>query len=148
MIDPRSNDQLGIHGIGRKTFLKDVYNIDATKDKPHSNIGFKAPIPLRFKNRIPLYWISDIYRSLFFDTLAEYKFLPESSRIPKHPFFFVTNSGARLTPQQVHVTFTSHCEKIKKLFSFIAGVYTTKSRSSLRTGRDSASGRHGRERGR
>ena len=23
------------------------------------------------------------------DTLAEYKFLPESSRIPKHPFFFV-----------------------------------------------------------
>ncbi len=88
LIDPRSNDQLGIHGIGRKTFLKDVYNIDATKDKPHSNIGFKAPIPLRFKNRIPLYWISDIYRNLFFDTLAEYKFLPESSRIPKHPFFF------------------------------------------------------------
>ena len=116
LIDPRNNDQLGIHGIGRKTFLTDVYNIDATKDKPHSNIGFKAPIPLRFKNRIPLYWISNIYRNLFFDTLAEYKFLPESSRIPKHPFFFVTNSGARLTPQQVHATFTSHCEKLKKLF--------------------------------
>ena len=116
LIDPRGNDQLGIHGMGRKTFLKDVYNIDAAKDKPHSNIGFKAPIPLRFKNRIPLYWISDIYRSLFFDTLAEYKFLPESSRIPKHPFFFVTKSGARLTPQQVHVTFTAHCEKLKKLF--------------------------------
>lgn len=116
LIDPRSNDQLGIHGIGRKTFLKDVYNIDASKDKPHSNIGFKAPIPLRFKNRIPLYWISNIYKYLFFDTLSEYKFLPESSRIPKHPFFFVTNSGARLTPQQVHVTFTFHCEKLKKLY--------------------------------
>lgn len=116
LIDPRSNDQLGIHGIGRKTFLKDVYNIDASKDKPHSNIGFKAPIPLRFKNRIPLYWISNIYKYLFFNTLSEYKFLPESSRIPRHPFFFVTNSGARLTPQQVHVTFTFHCEKLKKLY--------------------------------
>ncbi|MFY9073105.1 hypothetical protein [Aliarcobacter butzleri] len=116
LIDPRSNDQLGIHGIGRKTFLQDVYNIDAAKDKPHSNIGFKAPIPLRFKNRVPLYWISDIYRNLFFDILADFKFIPESSRIPKHPFFFVTNSGARLTPQQVHVTFTSHCEKLKKIF--------------------------------
>ena len=116
LIDPRSNDQLGIHGIGRKTFLQDVYNIDAAKDKPHSNIGFKAPIPLRFKNRVPLYWISNIYRNLFFDILADFKFIPESSRIPRHPFFFVTNSGARLTPQQVHVTFTSHCEKLKKMF--------------------------------
>jgi integrase len=116
LIDPRNNEQHGVHGIGRKQFLKDVYTIDASSDKPHCNIGFKAPIPLRYKERLPLYWISDIYRNLFFETLAEYKTIPESSRIPKHPFFFTTSSGKRLTPQQVDYSFKAHCNKLKQKF--------------------------------
>jgi len=116
LIDPRSNDQLGIHGIGRRNFLKDIYSIDANKDKPHINIGFKAPIPLRYKERLPLYWISSNYKELFFDLLSEYKTVPESNRIPKHPFFFVTSSGNRLMPQQVNITFKNHCKKLKKQF--------------------------------
>lgn len=116
LIDPRSNDQLGIHGIGKKQFLKDVYNIDASKDKPHINIGFKAPIPLRFKERLPLHWISNLYKELFFELLSEYKTIPEINRIPKHPFFFVTSSGNRLMPQQVNVTFKAHCETLKQRF--------------------------------
>jgi integrase len=116
LIDPRSNDQLGIHGIGRKQFLKDVYNVDASSDKLHCIIGFKAPIPLRFKERLPLHWISSLYRELFFETLSECKVVPESSRISKHPFFFVTSTGNRLMPQQVDVTFKTHCKKLKQKF--------------------------------
>jgi integrase len=116
LIDPRSNDQLGIHGIGRKQFLKDVYNIDASIDKPHCNIAFKAPIPLRYKERLPLHWISTKYQNLFFEILSIHKIIPESSRIPKHPFYFTTASGCRLTQQQLNVTFTNHCNKLKQLF--------------------------------
>lgn len=116
LIDPRSNNQLGIHGKGQKNFLKSAYDINASKDKPHVNIGFKAPIPLRYKSRQPLFWISRSYRNLFFETLPEYKFMPESSRQPRHPFFFITSSGARLVPQQAHETFRSHCNTLKKKF--------------------------------
>lgn len=116
LIDPRSNDQLGIHGVGRKNFLKKAYKIDASKDLPHVNIGFKGPIPLRYKSRQPLFWISKTYRNLFFETMLEYRYIPESSRQPRHPFFFVTSSGSRLTPQQAHETFRSHCKLLKKRF--------------------------------
>lgn len=116
LIDPRSNEQLGVHGVGRKQFLIDVYNINASRDNPHRNIGFKGPIPLRYKERLPLYWISNGYKKLFFETLSEYKTIPESSRNPKHPFFFVTSSGNRLSEQQVNVTFHSHCKKLIKKF--------------------------------
>lgn len=116
LIDPRSNDQLGLHGVGRKNFLQDVYNINASKDKPHVNIGFKAPISLRYKERLPLYWFSNLYRDLFFQTLSEFKSAPESNRVPKHPFFFVSSTGKRLTPQQVDTTFKAHCKKLKKMY--------------------------------
>jgi integrase len=116
LIDPRSNDQLGVHGVGRKNFLKNVYNINASKDKPHANIGFKAPIPLRYKERLPLFWFSNIYKNLFFQTLSEFKSIPESNRVPKHPFFFVSSTGKRLTPQQVDITFKAHCKKLKKIY--------------------------------
>lgn len=115
LIDPRSNDQLGIHGIGRKTFLYNEYKIDASKDKPHSNIGFKAPIPLRSKERAPLFWLSNIYKQYFFETLLDCEAMIKQSRIPRHPFLFVTISGKRLTPQQVHLTFKTHCNKLKKI---------------------------------
>lgn len=116
LIDPRTNGQLGIHGIKRKQFLMDVYGIDAAKDKPHVDIGFKSPIPLRYKERLPLYWVSSIYRDLFFNTLSEYKLIPESNRDPNHPFFFVTSSGRRLSKQQVSDTFQRHCKKLKRKF--------------------------------
>lgn len=116
LIDPRSNDQLGLHGVGRKNFLKDVYNINASKDKPHVNIGFKAAIPLRYKERLPIYWFSKIYQDLFFQTLSEFKSIPESNRVPKHPFFFVTSTGKRLVTQQVDTTFKAHCKKLKKTY--------------------------------
>ncbi|WP_419782655.1 hypothetical protein [Malaciobacter marinus] len=116
LIDPRSNNQLGIHGVGRKQFLLDIYNINVSRDKPHRNIGFKKPIPLRYNERLPLYWISNIYKEFFFETLAEYKIMPESRRNPKHPFFFITSSGNRLSEQQVNVTFHSHCKKLMKKF--------------------------------
>ena len=115
LIDPRSNDQLGLHGVGRKNFLKDVYNINAAKNKPHVNIGFKTPIPLRYKERLPLFWFSSMYKNLFFETLSEVKSIPESNRNPKHPFFFVTKTGNRLTPQQVDIAFKAHCKKLKKM---------------------------------
>lgn len=116
LIDPRNNEQLGVHGVGRKQFLRDMYDIDASVDKPHVNFGFKAPIPLRFKERLPLYWISNNYRDLFLKTLSEYNIFPESSRMPKHPFFFTTSTGKRLTQQQVNTTFKNHCDKLKKMY--------------------------------
>ncbi len=114
LIDPNSNDQLGFSGIGRKKFLKENYNINTSEDKPHKNIAFKSPIPLHFKKRLPLFWVSNTYKQLFFSSLVDYSFLPESSRVPKHPFFFVTRSGRRLTPQQVHASFKKCCEELKK----------------------------------
>ncbi len=116
LIDPRSNNQLGIQGVSRYQFLKDMYNIDAKIDKPHVDIGFKAPIPLRYKERLPLYWISSNYKELFFEILSDYKTIPESNRNPKHPFFFITSTGQRLTPQQVDNRFKRHCNKLKKKF--------------------------------
>ncbi len=116
LVDPRSSNQLGYHGVSRKRFLKENYHIDATKDKPHVKIGFKAPIPLRFKARHHLFWLSHKYKDLFFETMLDYQPLPESSRIPMHPFTFVTASGARLTPQQVDDAFKTHCKKLKKKY--------------------------------
>lgn len=113
LSDPRNNEQLGIHGIGRKDFLKNAYGIDANSDMPHRKIAFKAPIPLRYKERLPLYWISNLYKNLFFETLSKYKIIPESSRAPKHPFFFVTSSGKRLSKQQADTAFKTHCNKLK-----------------------------------
>jgi len=116
LIDPRSNDQLGVHGIGRKTFLEKEYNIDASKDKPHKNIGFKAPIPLRSQERVSLFWFSNIYKEYFFETLLDCEAMIKQTRIPRHPFLFITSSGKRLMPQQVHITFVSHCNKLKKMY--------------------------------
>ena len=116
LIDPRSNNQLGIHGVGRKTFLEKEYNINASIDKPHKNIGFKAPIPLRSKERAPLFWLSNIYKQYFFETLLDCEVMIKQSRIPRHPFLFVTRTGKRLTPQQVHTTFKAHCNKLKKIY--------------------------------
>ncbi len=116
LIDPNTNNQLGCTGIGRKLFLKENYNIDTSQDKAHINFGFKAPIPLHFKKRAHLFWVSTRYKELFFSTLPKYSFLPESSRLPRHPFFFITKTGKRLSTQQVNTIFKKHCEVLKEEF--------------------------------
>lgn len=65
LIDPRSNDQLGFDGRGRKSFLWEEYGIDAAVHSPHNRFGFKAPIPKNFKERMPLLWLHDGYKRLF-----------------------------------------------------------------------------------
>lgn len=115
LIDPRTNDQLGFHGRGRKTFLWEEYGIDATKQKPHKHYGFKAPIPKNFKERMPLLWLHNGYQTLFFETLADYNPPPESTRNPRHPFFFVTKSGKRLSSSFVNDRFGRHLKELKKM---------------------------------
>lgn len=116
LIDPRSNDQLGFDGRGRKTFLWEEYGIDAAKQKAHKRYGFKAPIPTNFKERMPLLWLHNGYKTLFFETLTDYNPPPESTRKPKHPFFFVTKSGKRLSPSFVNDRFRRHLEELKKKY--------------------------------
>lgn len=116
LVDPVSEDQLGFHGVKRKSFLRSEYMIDAASDYPHSKYGFKAPIPTSFKSRKPLQWLNRNYKELFFQTLSEYSPIPESLRIPRHPFFFVTNSGKRLSPEFVNDRFTRHLETLSKQF--------------------------------
>ena len=116
LIDPMSNDQLGFDGRGRKTFLWQEYGIDAAKQKPHKHYGFKAPIPKNFKERMPLLWLHNGYKTLFFETLADYNPPPESTRKPRHPFFFVTKSGKRLSPSFVNDRFSRHLEELKKKY--------------------------------
>jgi len=63
LIDPKSNNQLGYHGIGRKQFLKDIYDINIVTDKAHNKFNFKYPIPTNFKSRLPLFWLNNNYRA-------------------------------------------------------------------------------------
>lgn len=116
LIDPISNNQLGFQGIGRKDFLMHEYNINCAVDKAHKNFGFKYPIPTSYKRRSPLYWLTESYKALFFQTLIEYSPLPEGLRTPRHPFFFVTKTGERLSLSQASVTLSRHIEKLKKMF--------------------------------
>jgi integrase len=116
LIDPRSNDQLGYHGISRKHFLKDEYNINIEEDKKHNKFGFKYPIPTLFKSRMPLMWLNENYKEIFFNTLAEYDPLPESLRIPRHPFVFVRSTGKRLSYDEVIKSFKKHLAILAKKY--------------------------------
>lgn len=112
LIDPKSNDQLGYHGIGRNQFLKDVYKIDIATDSAHKKFPFKYPIPTNYKARTPLFWLNNNYRLLFFNALAEYSPLPESLRKPRHPFFFVRSTGKRLSSGEVYKSFKKHLKQL------------------------------------
>lgn len=114
LIDPKSNNQLGYQGIARKQFLKDEYNIDILTDSAHNRFNFKYPIPTNFKSRMPLFWLNNNYRKIFFDTLAEYSPLPEVLRKPRHPFFFVRSSGKRLSSDEVYKSFKKHLNILAK----------------------------------
>jgi len=116
LIDPKSNNQLGYQGIGRKQFLKDEYNIDILTDSAHNRFNFKYPIPTNFKSRMPLFWLNNTYRKIFFDTLAEYSPLPEVLRKPRHPFLFVRSSGKRLSSGEVYKSFKKHLKILVKKY--------------------------------
>ena len=116
LIDPKSNNQLGFHGIGRKQFLKDIYDINIATDKAHNKFNFKYPIPTNYKSQMPLFWLNKNYQILFFNTLVEYSPLPEALRKPRHPFFFVRSTGKRLSSDEVHKSFKKHLELLAKKF--------------------------------
>lgn len=116
LIDPRSNDQLGYQGISRKQFLKQEYNIGIEEDKNHNKFGFKYPIPTLFKSRMPLMWLNENYKEIFFDTLAQYNPLPESLRVPRHPFLFVRSTGKRLSYDEVIKSFKKHIAILAKKY--------------------------------
>ena len=114
LIDPKS-DEVDIYGKKRKPWLLAKYYIDINQAGVHNTLAnqFKYPIPL---TRGPLHWISDDMKEVFFTTLIEYKkskyFVPEFKRTDKHPFFFTTESGTRLTQSQIYATFKSNVQKV------------------------------------
>jgi len=116
LTDPFSNDQLGFHGMGRKQFLLEEYNIEIEENKEHRQFGFKYPIPTNYKSRTPLFWLNNNYKELFFNTLIEYTPLPEALRKPRHPFFFVRSTGRRLTKDEVHKKFNKHLDNLKNKY--------------------------------
>lgn len=104
LLAPTSDDK-DICGNSRKRWLKDRYDIDVNKDYPHNSpdLQFKYPIPCEYE---PLNWLSDKYRDMFFETLLAYTnskyYLPESSRMPIHPFLFVSRTGNRIRSREVN----------------------------------------------
>lgn len=117
LIDPKSDDK-DIYGNRRVKWLKEEYNIDVRFDKPHNalDLQFKYPIPYEYE---PLHWINPKYKTIFFSTLIEYintkYYLAEASRVPRHPFLFVTKSGNRLRTREVNKTFKSSLKKLNKI---------------------------------
>lgn len=116
LLDPKSDDK-DLYGNKRNLWLKESYNIDIKYNFPHNSpdLQFKYPIPLEYE---PLHWINPKYKNIFFSTLSEYvnssRYLAESSRIPKHPFLFVTKSGNRLRAREVNKSFKKALERLRK----------------------------------
>lgn len=119
LLDPKGDDK-DIYGNCRRKWLKSEYNIDITYTKPHNaqDLQFKYPIPHEHE---PLHWINQKYTLLFFETLAEYSksefYLPEASRIPRHPFLFVTKTGNRLRTRETNYRFKQTLKKLEKLYN-------------------------------
>lgn len=115
LLNPKS-DNKDIYGNRRREWLKDEYDIDmlnAGSEHNSSDLQFKYPIPL---TRLPLFWINEEkYKSLFFDTLQEYKkskeYVSEMVRFPRHPFFFTTSTGKRVHARDTLVRFKTNVRK-------------------------------------
>ena len=114
LLDP-SSDDVDLYGNNRREWLKDTYSIDVKTDKPHNSpdLQFKYPIPCEYE---PLNWISDKYKNLFFETLVEYTkskyYLPESARMPMHPFMFVSKNGNRIRAREINARMKKTSYKI------------------------------------
>jgi len=98
LLDPKSDDE-DIFGNKRIQWLREEYDIDPEGENEHNtaDLQFKYPIPLYYE---PLYWLSDKYQDMFFETLEKYSksdaYVSEFVRFPRHPFFFVTKTGKRV----------------------------------------------------
>jgi len=114
LIDPKSDDT-GLNGLPRRRWLKDEYDIDMQQDNEHNtaDLQFKYPIPLKHE---PLYWLSDKYRELFFETIQSYmhsrEYVSEFIRYPRHPFFFTTRTGKRVHARDALSRFKSALLKL------------------------------------
>ena len=104
LLAPNSDD-IDIYGNKRKRWLRNNYNINVDTDAPHNSpdLQFKYPIPCEHE---PLHWLSDKYRDMFFEALIAYTkskyYLPEFSRMPIHPFLFVTKTGNRVRSREIN----------------------------------------------
>ena len=115
LCDPTADYKCGLINKSRKLWIKEKYNIDCYKDKPHNIFGFKYPIPYNPKANRPLYWMDTAIRDIFFETLLEYDPIKEHLRENNHPFAFVTKNGNRLYARSIDTTFKSHCAKLQTL---------------------------------
>lgn len=117
LLDPKGDDK-DIYGHSRRKWLKNEYEIDIRYTKPHNfpDLQFKYPIPHEFE---PLHWVNPKYIVIFFQTLSEYVdsefYLPEASRVPRHPFLFVTKTGNRLRTRETNYRFKQSIVKLKKI---------------------------------
>ncbi|MCG3683870.1 tyrosine-type recombinase/integrase [Aliarcobacter butzleri] len=124
LLDPKGDDK-DIYGNKRKQWLKEEYSIDASYTLPHNapDLQFKYPIPYEYE---PLFWINPKYTEIFFSTLVEYvnsnRYLPEASRIPRHPFLFVTKSGNRLRTREVNNRLKKDLKKLKKMMNISSDI--------------------------
>ena len=115
LLDPKSEDK-DIYNNKRQSWLKSEYNIDMEKENKHNtpDLQFKYPIPIYHE---PIYWISEKYRNLFFETMQEYRksrfYVSEYVRTPPHPFFFTTSTGERVHQRDALSRFKT---ALKKLF--------------------------------
>jgi integrase len=115
LCDPTSDYKCGLINQSRKSWLKEKYNIDCSKDKPHNLVGFKYPLPHNPKANRPLYWMDLAIKDMFFVTLLEYEPIKEHLREYKHPFAFVTKNRKRIYAKNVDTTFKRHCKKLQSL---------------------------------
>lgn len=119
LLNPKS-DNKDIYGNRRREWLKDEYDINmlsANSQHNSSDLQFKYPIPL---TKIPLFWINEEkYKSLFFETLQEYKkskeYVPEMVRYPRHPFLFTTSSGKRVHARDTLNRFKTNIRKALRI---------------------------------
>jgi len=109
LVDPTTDLSCGLIKISRRKWMDEKYRIDADRDKPHSSIAFKYPIPLKPRANRPLYWANEGVKLLFLKTLTEYEPIGEHLMKSPHPFAFVTRTGKRLLPSNVRNTFKRHC---------------------------------------
>lgn len=94
-IDPRYDEV-------RAKELKSPYGLD-----PDPEINNKGPLPG--------VWLDDGLKKEFFRQVRLYfekEFVPNSKRLNKHPYLFVTRTGNRLRPQYVRKKFGSTIAKI------------------------------------
>ncbi|WP_304546000.1 tyrosine-type recombinase/integrase [Sulfurimonas microaerophilic] len=119
LISPQSDTQ-DIYGKSRRKWLLDEYRIDTTVTKPHCapDLQFKYPIPTNYS---ALYWLDPVkYKKIFFESFFRHyqskQYVQEHRRVPRHPFFFITNTGNRLRKSNISKSFKKHIKILLKKY--------------------------------